>query len=674
MSLVIFQDCSLQLGGKAIVENLDLRIAEGERIGLIGPNGSGKSSLLKLLSGQYKPDGGSVIVPRDVRIGYLPQDVELESEKTLLDYVLSSVPGREEISRAIEETTAKLERRALEGADEEELTELGVSVGALHEELLHFETHYSEHEAKTILAGLGFLSSDLDRSLSEFSGGWKMRAVLTALLYQRPDLLLLDEPTNHLDMPSVGWFSGFLKRYPRAIVMISHDREFLNEQIERVLSFEPEGLRTYQGNLDRYKKQRDEERVLLEARAKNIQREKEHLEKFIDRFGAKATKATQAQSRVKRLEKLEEVKLLEEHEAMSFRFQSVEKSGRDVIVAEGLEKSFGDKNVFRGVDLRVNRGDRIALIGKNGAGKTTLLRILAGELEKNAGEVRYGHNVKLGYYAQHHAEILDPSRSVYDTINEISKNGHREVRAALGALLFRDDDVDKKIGVLSGGERARVALARLLVDPGNVLLMDEPTNHLDLDSSDRLADALRGYDGTLLFVSHNRAFIRAIATSIWTVEDGALSIYPGTFDEYLESFQAKQEPEQAASKSNAKEASTERAANGSSAIKTSAADSQAKRRNDRAERRAEAEKRKKRNQILGPLERRSEELVKKIDAAEKEIATLSRELEDPALYEDEARRSSVMDAIHKKQVELEILQETWMEVEAELEEKKAEFV
>src|SRR5690606_12208062 len=243
---------------------------------------------------------------------------------------------------------------------------------------------------------------------------------------------------------------------------------------------------------------------------------------------------------------LEEVKLLEEHEAMSFRFQSVERSGRDVIVAEGLEKSFGDKTVFSGVDLRVNRGDRIALIGKNGAGKTTLLRILAGELEPSAGEVRYGHHVKLGYYAQHHAEILNPNRTVYDTINEISRHGHREVRAALGALLFRDEDVEKKIGVLSGGERARVALARLLVDPGNLLLMDEPTNHLDLQSSDRLADALATFEGTLLFVSHNRAFIRKIATSIWTVEDGTVEIYPGTFDEYLESCRMRIEEGRAA--------------------------------------------------------------------------------------------------------------------------------
>lgn len=670
MSLVIFQDCSLHLGGKAIVENLDLRIAEGERIGLIGPNGSGKSSLLKLLSGQYRPDGGEVIVPRNVRIGYLPQDVELESEKTLFDYVLSSVPGREAISRAIEEKEAELERRAKEGASEEELTALGVALGELHEELLHFETHYSEHEAKAILAGLGFSPEDEGRPLAEFSGGWKMRAVLTALLYQRPDLLLLDEPTNHLDMPSVGWFSSFLKRYSRAIVMISHDREFLNEQIERVLSFEPEGLRSYQGNLDRYRKQRDEERVLLEARARNIQKEREHLERFIERFGAKATKATQAQSRVKRLEKLEEVKLLEEHEAMSFRFQSVEKSGRDVIVAEGLEKSFGDKTVFSGVDLRVNRGDRIALIGKNGAGKTTLLRILAGELEPSAGEVRYGHHVKLGYYAQHHAEILNPNRTVYDTINEISRHGHREVRAALGALLFRDEDVEKKIGVLSGGERARVALARLLVDPGNVLLMDEPTNHLDLDSSDRLAEALRGYDGTLLFVSHNRSFIRAIATSIWTVDEGRVSVYPGTFDEYLESFQARTEAETVLKGSGG-------AAN--SGIETkershaSSAESAPRRANDRATRRAEAEARRRRNQILGPLERRSAELIRKIDEAEGEIAELTRELEDPSLYADEERRDEVMTALHKKQVELEVLQETWMEVESELEEKKAEF-
>jgi ATP-binding cassette, subfamily F, member 3 len=664
VSLTILQDVSLQLGGKPIVEGLDLRIAEKERIGLIGPNGSGKSTLLKLFSGQLQPDGGQIVVPKNVRIGHLPQDVELDAERPLLEYVLTSVPGRDELGREIEEATAELERLSMNGGSEDEMTDLGIRLGDLHQEMLHFETHYSEHEAKGILAGLGFSASDLDRNISELSGGWRMRAVLAALLYQRPDLLLLDEPTNHLDMPSVGWFSGFLKRYDRAVVMISHDREFLNEQIERVISFEVEGVRSYTGDLDRYQRQRDEERVLLEARARNVQKEREHLEKFVERFKAKASKATQAQSRMKRLEKLEDVRLLEERETMSFRFPPVERAGRDAITADGICKSFGEKRVLHDVSLRVTRGERIALIGANGAGKTTLLRILAGELDATEGRYEYGHNIKVGYYAQHHAETLDAESTIYDTISSISKNGHRQVRAALGALLFRDDDVEKKIGVLSGGERARVALARLLVNPGNLLLMDEPTNHLDLQSSDRLADALATYDGTLLFVSHNRAFIRKIATAIWTVENGTVEVYPGTFDEYLDSCRMRADDGRAREPVVTAKPKLEPAPAEPRAPRLS-------REEEKARKRVDAERRRERSKKLSPLERRGKELEQSIDRLERELAAVARSLEDPSIYGDDARRLDVTREMARKQAELEVMQETWIEVESELEALRA---
>ncbi len=667
MSLAIFQDVSLTLGGKPIVEGLDLRIAEKERIGLIGPNGSGKSSLLKLLSGQLQADGGSIVVPKNVRIGHLPQDVEIDADRPLLEYVLTSVPGRDELGRQIDEATAELERLTLEGGSEEALTELGLRLGDLHQELLHFEAHFSEHEAKSILVGLGFRPADFDRSIQELSGGWRMRAVLAALLYQRPDLLLLDEPTNHLDMPSVGWFSGFLKRYDRAIVMISHDREFLNEQIDRVVSFEVEGVRSYAGNLDRYERQREEERVLLEARAKNVQREREHLERFVERFKAKASKATQAQSRMKRLEKLEEVKLLGERETMNFRFPSVERTGRDVITAEGICKSFGPKQVLRDVNIRVTRGERIALIGANGAGKTTLLRILAGELEANAGRVEYGHNVKLGYYAQHHAETLSPESTIYDTVNEISKHGHRQVRAALGALLFRDDDVEKKIGVLSGGERARVALARLLVDPGNLLLMDEPTNHLDLQSSDRLADALATFEGTLLFVSHNRALIRKLATKIWAVDKGELTEYQGNLDDYMRQWRARYGGEEGeAAPAPSKADTAPKKADGAAKPKLS-------REEEKKRKREEAERRNLRSKKLGQIEKKVAELEARIADLEEKQKERNDQLCDPSAFADEKERFTVLTALQVDAEKIEELTMRWEAAQEELDTARAEL-
>ncbi len=673
MSLVVFQDVSLSLGGKPIVDALDLRIADRERIGLVGPNGSGKSTILRLIAGEQMPDGGQIHRPRGLRIGYLPQDVALEGGRALLAFVRESVPGRAELDRALEAATTELEACEKEGAEEpdhaERMLDLAGRVAELHEEVAHFDTHYSEFEAKGILAGLGFKPADLDRDLGELSGGWKMRAVLAALLFQRPDLLLLDEPTNHLDMPSVAWFSGFLRRYDRSFILISHDREFLNEQIRRVVSLEPEGVRSYQGDYEQYRRQRDEERVLLESRAKNLEREREHLEQFIKRFRAKATKAAQVQSRVRALEKMEKVELHRDRAVMSFRFPPSERAGKDVLLVDGLSKTYGDRKVLTDVSLRVERGERIALLGVNGAGKTTLLRILAGEIAPSGGTFAFGHNTKVGYYAQHHAESLDPTRTVYDEVARCCREGgHQRIRSVLGAMLFGDLEIEKKVGVLSGGERARVALSQLLVDPGNVLLMDEPTNHLDLDSSERLADALGTFDGTLLFVSHNRAFIRALATKIWFVDGGNVDVYPGSFDDYIASCQIGEQRARAsaAPQANAVPAPTE--------TRTSAATEpqrRASREDEKARKRDEARARTERNKKLRPLERRVAELEARIATLEEAQKKRTEELSDPAVYQDAARRDALMQAFAREKAELEVATDTWMEVQEELEALKA---
>lgn len=664
---------SLHLGGKRIVEGLGLRVADDDHIGLIGPNGSGKTTLLRMIAGAQDPDGGSIRIRRGARIGYLPQDVHLEGGNTLLEFVRSSVPGRADLENELQETEAALNALA-ENTDapdyEEQMMDLAGRVGELHEDLADFDSRFSDHEAKRIMAGLGFKDADHDRDLGELSGGWKMRAVLASLLFQRPELLLMDEPTNHLDMPSVAWLSDFLQKWSRAFILISHDREFLNEQIKRIVSFEPEGVRQYPGDYEHYRKQRAEELVLLENRAKNIQREREQVERFVKRFRAKATKAKQVQSRVKKLEKMEEeerelnLQEIRSSRVMSFKFPPCERTGKIVLEVERLAKSYGDHQVLRDVKARVMPGDRVALLGVNGAGKTTLLRVLAGEIEPTGGSFRFGHNTKVGYYAQHHAEVLDKTKTVYDAVRGVAEDAsHKEIRAALGAMLFGDTEIEKLVGVLSGGERARVALARLLVDPGNVLLMDEPTNHLDLESSERLAEALTSYDGTLLFVSHNRAFIRRLATKIWFVEDGQVWVYPGTLDDYM----AKCRLEGVAPTMAAVGEMMGRKAPGTTAGKTSEKKVETKpeperrsREDEKARKREEAAKRKK----LRPLKKRAAELEKRIAKLEKEQGEREKAMADPELHHE--KLAELNKEYARAKVELEVAMDTWTEVEEEI--------
>ena len=536
MSLAVLENVTLGYGKKTLVEGLDLRVAAGDRIGLIGPNGSGKTSLLRLLAREQAADSGSIVLTRGTRLGYLPQDIAIQQDKPLLRFVMESVQGRGELDTEILGVEAELAEAEKHPGDGEVLMSLAEKLSDLHERVAHYEMHYTEHEALRILNGLGFQTSDRARMLSELSGGWKMRAVLTSLLFQKPDLMLLDEPTNHLDMPSVAWLSSFLRAYERAFVLICHDRDFLNEQIERIVSFEVEGVRQYASNYERYLQLREEEEVILENKAKNIEREREQTERFINRFRAQANKAKSVQSRVKKLDKMEEVETYQRRKVMRIKFPATERSVNEPLRLEGVAKSYGDKVVLDHVSLKVQRGERIAIIGVNGAGKTTLLRMIAGEIDKSAGEIVLGSNVRVGHYAQHHAEALHRELTVYQEISSIDPSASvTRVRGILGAFLFSDDDVDKKIGVLSGGERARVALARLLIKPGNLLLMDEPTNHLDLASAEVLAESLESFDGTLILVSHNRSFVRRLATRIWNVADGTVETYPGTLDEYMDS-------------------------------------------------------------------------------------------------------------------------------------------
>lgn len=678
MSLVVFEDVTLSFGERDIVRDLSLRIADKDRIGLVGPNGSGKTTLLKMLAGQQAYDKGLITRANGVSVGYLPQDIAVAGGKQLLDFVVSSVPGRTELDGKLAEAEADMARLQAEGDDaSDQVMEVAQRIADLHERIDHFEQFFSDHQASRILAGLGFPTSDLTRDIGEFSGGWKMRAVLASLLFQQPDLLLMDEPTNHLDMPSVAWLTGFLKRYPRAFILISHDREFLNEQIDRVVSFETEGVRQYSGDYDRYVKQRAEEEVLLENKAKNLAREREHMEKFVERFRYKASKAAAVQSRVKMLEKMDDVELYQKRRVMRISFPPVERAVAQVIKVEGLGKSYGDLEVFRGLDIVVERGQKIGIIGANGAGKTTLLKIIAGELEATAGQVNIGNKVKVGYYAQHHADTLHPESTVYSEVQSVNPSvGPQRVRSILGAFLFSGDDVEKPVSVLSGGERARVALARLLVDPGNLLLMDEPSNHLDLQSSEALAESLSEFEGTLVFVSHNRSLIRTLATQIWNIEDGVLEIYPGTLDEYMHSCRLRLE--QAAANGDAAEVSramptaldTSGDALPPSQQQVPAGET---REEKKARKRREAELRKQRTKVVGPKKKRVEELEDRIAKLEAEQSERNALLSDDAVYADEARRNELLSEYQKADAKLEELTARWEAAGEELEAAEAEL-
>ena len=649
MSLVVLENAGLDFAGRSLFSTLGLRVGEEDRIGVIGRNGSGKSSLLKIVAGALEPNAGTARRATGIRIGYLPQELEVPGGKSVLATVVGSVPGKS----ALEEMLVEVEDQLETASEVEEQLALSQKLADLHEDLGHFDTSFSPHEALRILAGLGFGESEMERDVAELSGGWRMRAVLASLLFQKPDLLLLDEPTNHLDVPSVAWLGSFLERWRGAFLLICHDREFLNEQVGRIVAFEPEGVRQYAGNYEAYVAARAEELTILERRAANIARERESAERFIRRFRAQASKARAVQSRVKMLERIEDVELPTDEKLLSFRFPACARSGQDVFTLTGVGHSYGSQRVFAGADLVARRGERIAIVGANGNGKTTLLKILAGLLEPTEGTVRIGHNVTVGYYAQHVTDRLHLRSSIFDEVwRDSAVEDLTQVRTALGTMMFSGDDVEKVVGILSGGEKARVSLAKLLVNPGNVILMDEPTNHLDLESSEALASALATFGGTLLFVSHNRSFVHKLATRIWNLENGRVEEYPGTFDEYMERCRRLDKSNGTTQPGDAGSARSAPAVNA-------------------AERSAPAVKpegRKARKSTTG-----SRTIVRKIADLEQRIAELERlqversdELSRPETYADQGRYSELLSAYRTDASKLDELLVRWESAQGEL--------
>jgi len=656
MSLVVASGLSLAHGPKVLLDEEGFAIGPQDRVGLVGANGTGKSTLLKILSGALEPDAGTLTWRRGARAGYLPQDVAELPELPLVDAVLATVPGR----AALEARVLTVEAALAAARVEADQLELSSALAALHGELAHFEERHGRHQAERLLGGLGFTVRDLERPARTFSGGWKMRAALAGLLLQDPEILLLDEPTNHLDVPTLAWFDAFLRASPRALLLVTHDRDFLNRQVDRILSLEPEGLRAYAGDYDDYLRQRAEEEARLRAAAARQEARVAELTRFIERFGAKNTKAAQARSKQKMLDRMERIELLEQRATVRFRFHEAPRSGKEVLKLEGLAKGFGDKVVYRRLAASVQRGERVAVIGPNGAGKSTLLKLAAGETRPDAGEVKLGHSVTLGYYAQHlfergeHGEgtkfgALDPDRTVLDTLWDlVPDRGEAYVRSIAGSFLFSGDEVDKRVGVLSGGERARVALARILLVPANLLVMDEPTNHLDLASSEALIGALRTFEGTLLFVSHNRSFVNQLATVVWEVKDGGILPFPGNLDDWL----YHQRQLEAAGEAGQPLDGAGRAAE--------------PRGGDRDRRRAEAEARNERYRKEKPLREEIAALEVRIAALEAEERAASAALADPALYEDYARAKPFIDRQRAAKDELEARYADWERAQEKL--------
>lgn len=525
--MLSINNLSYFVGGRALYENASLHIRPKDKIGLIGLNGKGKSTLLRLINGDLLPDSGEISKSNECTVGFLNQDLL----SYLTDDSILSV-AMEAFSEAVE-TQKKIETilRKLETEYSDKLVE---KLTRLQEKFELLEGYSMQAKAEEILEGIGFSTTDLHRPLREFSGGWRMRVMLAKLLLEQPNLLMLDEPTNHLDLPSIEWVENYLRNYEGAVIIVSHDREFINHTVQRIVEVTQQQLVAYEGNYDHYLAEKEQREEIQKNAYENQQQKIRQTERFIERFRAKATKARQVQSRVKALERMDRVEdVIDENAAVNFRFKFKQRSGRHVMRMEDISKSYGDHNILKNTTASIERGDKIALIGANGKGKSTLLRIISGS-EPVEGKREEGYNVIQGFYAQHQLEALHVDNEILDELKQAgSGKTELELRQILGCFLFTDEDVFKKIKVLSGGEKSRVALAKTLISEANFLLLDEPTNHLDFISENILIQALQQYEGTFVVVSHNRHFISEVANKIWYIEEQKIKEYPGTYKEFV---------------------------------------------------------------------------------------------------------------------------------------------
>jgi ATP-binding cassette subfamily F protein 3 len=640
------QNVTFEFGARVILEDATWHIQPGERIGLIGYNGTGKSTLLKLLVGQYSPSAGTVERSRTTTIGYLHQDLlSFDTNESILQVALSAFERVLLLEKEIEELGKELEKTG----DEKVLHEYSDKLHEL-ETLGGYDIH---HRTEEVLQGLGFSNADLQRPYKEFSGGWRMRVLLAKMILQAPDLLLLDEPTNHLDLPSIEWLEKYLLHYQGSVVIVSHDKYFLNRMVTKIVELYQQELHIYNGNYDFYEK---EKAIRIDLQQKAYENQQDYIrqqERFVERFKAKASKAAQAQSIQKRLDKLERIEdVAIERPNIRINFRVDKTPGRVLVELKDISKSFGDNIIVEGTSAEIDRGDKIALIGANGKGKSTLLRIIAGA-ESYEGDRKWGHNVEESFYAQHQLEALNVNNTILDEMKECgSQMTDLELRTLLGCFLFSGDDSDKKIRVLSGGEKARVALAKTMVSKANFLMLDEPTNHLDMHSCDLLIDALNKYEGSLILVSHDRYFVSKTANKIWEIVDHKVKEFKGGYDEWVawKERMAKQEAEQ--KKAESKSSKTDKPEAKTAAKPVAAPVSQP----------ASAPINKEAKKELQKQQRLFQQLEEKIAQLNKEKARLEASLADPATYTDKNKFKEAEDAYKKTGAELSQLNTQYEQV------------
>jgi ATP-binding cassette subfamily F protein 3 len=631
--MITVGNLSVLFGGMPLFEDISFMIQSRDRVGLTGKNGAGKSTLLKIIARQQEPTKGTVSFPNGYRIGYLPQEMKHNSGTTIFEEARTAFAEVLRLEEEIAALSNQLETRTDYESDEyhqviERLNESGQRLSLLGSGSVDGET-------EKVLLGLGFRSTDMNRQMDEFSGGWKMRVELAKILLQSPDAVLLDEPTNHLDIEAIQWLEGFLSGYPGAVILVSHDRAFLDAVTNRTIEITVGTIEDYKASYSKYVELRKERRELQMAAYLNQKKMIEDTEKFIDRFRYKASKAVQVQSRIKQLDKVDRIEVEEEDTAaIHFRFPSAPRSGKVVITAEGVRKSFGEKVVLSKLDFMVERGDKIAFVGRNGEGKTTLSKIITGKLE-HEGAISLGHNVQLGYFAQNQADTLDPSLTVMETLEQVAGGTTtQQIRNILGAFLFGGEAVDKRVKVLSGGEKGRLAIARLLLQPVNLLVLDEPTNHLDMRSKDILKESLKQYDGTLILVSHDREFLDGLCNKVFEFKNGSVREFPGGIFDFLQSrkLETLKQLEQ----------------------------------NKQASKKPDAPVIEQKKQVNPEIEKQKKQLQTKIRNSEERIAQLESELEvveaalaDPETYAD-AKKSSDLLARHvTMKNELETAMQSW---------------